>query len=40
MSNTNPYSICTWKDEAECTGCTLHSELACRLDMRTFHFSP
>lgn len=38
MKNTNPYDICTWKDEAECADCALRCELGCRLDVREFHF--
>ncbi|MEJ2211280.1 MAG: hypothetical protein P8129_19880, partial [Anaerolineae bacterium] len=38
MSNTNPYDICTWKDEAACSECTLRCELGCRPDMREFRF--
>ena len=38
MSNTNPYDICTWKDEAQCSDCALRCELGCRLDMGEFHF--
>lgn len=34
MSDKNPYSICTWSDSSQCTGCELCGQLICRSDKR------
>ena len=33
-SPNNPYDICTWRPEAECTGCPLADHLKCRFNRR------
>ncbi len=34
MTNKNPHRICTWDDDATCSGCGIQSKLACKWDSK------
>jgi len=37
MTNKNPHCICTWDDDANCSGCGIQGKLACKWDQKILH---
>jgi hypothetical protein len=34
MRGKNPFNVCTWNDDSDCTDCTIQDKLACRWDRK------
>jgi len=37
MKNKNPHNICTWDEQSDCSGCSIHSDLHCKWDSRVLN---